>query len=242
MVSRHSSHSMTSCPPADRCSIWGLHFWWRDVKAISPKPTSELDDSPQHRNISCNAKEFNVQIERLMFCKAIRHNATPFVCTLCHWTLRWAIWRNTTPFVRRLCYSTLPWAIWRNATRDRCKGSHATLSLLIALNEFCDVCLSWRSTKGVEEGGNDVLINQFNFFLHELWAWSTVSHWPLFSFNFFFFTSSPVRLIFWIRSSTFSPFSHGKVSKKVRIIYILMLGLIYFHWSCEPKLAQSAVL
>ena len=36
MVSRHSSHSMTSCPPADRCSIWGLHFWWRDVKAISP--------------------------------------------------------------------------------------------------------------------------------------------------------------------------------------------------------------
>ena len=45
----------------------------------------------------------------------------------------------------------------------------------------------------------------------------------------FFFTSSPVRLIFWIRPSTFSPFSHGKVSEKVRIIYILMLGLIYFH-------------
>ena len=45
-------------------------------------------------------------------------------------------------------------------SRDRCKGSHATLSLLIALDEFCDVCLSWRSTKGVEEG-NDVHIYQF---------------------------------------------------------------------------------
>ena len=43
----------------------------------------------------------------------------------------------------------------------------------------------------------------FNYFLLELWAWSKVSHWPLFSFNFFF-TSSPVRLIFWIRPSTIS--------------------------------------
>ena len=136
MVSRQSSYSMTSCPPADHCTICGLHFWWRDLKAISPKPTSKHNDSPQHRNISCNAKEFNVQIERLMFCKAIRHNATPFVCTLYystlrwaishnailfkrtlyHSTLRWAIWSNATPFVRTLCCSTLPWAIWRNAT------------------------------------------------------------------------------------------------------------------------------
>ena len=44
--------------------------------------TSKLDDSPQHRNISSNTKQFNVQIERLMFCKAIRHNATLFVSTL----------------------------------------------------------------------------------------------------------------------------------------------------------------
>ena len=86
-------------PLADHCSICSLHFWWRDVKAISPKPTSKHDDSPQHRNISCNAKEFNVQIERLMFCKAIRHNATPFLRTLCYSTLPWAIWRNATPFV-----------------------------------------------------------------------------------------------------------------------------------------------
>ena len=50
--------------------------------------TSKLDDSPQHRNISSTTKQFNVQIERLMFCKAIRPNATLFMCTLYYSTLR----------------------------------------------------------------------------------------------------------------------------------------------------------
>ena len=50
--------------------------------------TSRHDDAPQHRNISSNTKQFNVQIERLMFCKAIRPNATLFVSTLYHSTLR----------------------------------------------------------------------------------------------------------------------------------------------------------
>ena len=36
--------------------------------------TSRHDDSPQHRNISSNTKQFNVQIECLMFCKTIRKN------------------------------------------------------------------------------------------------------------------------------------------------------------------------
>ena len=50
--------------------------------------TSKLDDSPQHRNISSNTEQFNVQQEHLMFCKAIRPNTTPFVSTLYHSTLR----------------------------------------------------------------------------------------------------------------------------------------------------------
>ena len=50
--------------------------------------TSKLDDSPQHRNISSNTKQCNVQMERLIFCKAIRPNATLFVCTLYYSTLR----------------------------------------------------------------------------------------------------------------------------------------------------------
>ena len=65
---------------------------------------------------ACNAKQFNIELERLMFCKTIRRNATPFDGTLYHLTLRWAISRNATPFVRTLCYSTLPWAISSNAT------------------------------------------------------------------------------------------------------------------------------
>ena len=73
-------------PPSRSLSICGLYFWW--FRRDSLHATSKLDDSPQHRNISCNAKQFNVQIQRLMFCKAIRHDATPFICTLCHSTLR----------------------------------------------------------------------------------------------------------------------------------------------------------
>ena len=134
MISRQSSHSMTSCPqqitvPFAVCIFGGF--------GETRHATSKLDDSPQHRNISCNAKQFNIQIERLMFYKVIRHNATPFVCTLyhstlrraishnatlfvctlCHSTLRRAISHNATPFVRTLCYSTLPCAIWRKLHR-----------------------------------------------------------------------------------------------------------------------------
>ena len=126
---------MTSCPqqiavPFAVCSFCGFG----DIAFTSR--TSKLDDSLQHRNILYNVKQFNVHLERLIFCKAIRRNATPFVCTLYHstlrWTishnaaifvctlyhstLRWAISRNATPFVRTLCYSTLPWAISSNAT------------------------------------------------------------------------------------------------------------------------------
>ena len=114
----------------------GLVFLVVSARYPSRHATSKLDDPPQQRNISCNAKQFNVELERLMFCKAIRRyaipfvctlyhstlrwaisrNATLFVCTLYHSTLRWAISRNTTPFVRTLCYSTLPWVISSNAT------------------------------------------------------------------------------------------------------------------------------
>ena len=139
MVSRQSSHSMTSCPqqitvPFAVCIFGGF--------GETRHATSKLDDSPQHRNISCNAKQFNVEIEHLMYYKVIRHYAEPFhaalhhlcvrcsirhyaepfhatllfVCTLYHSILHWAISCNATPFVRTLCYSTLPCAIWRNAT------------------------------------------------------------------------------------------------------------------------------
>ena len=82
---------------------------------------SNLDNSPQHRNISCNVKQFNVQIERLMFYKVIRRNAT---CTLYHSILRRAISRNSTPFVCTLYHSTLRWAIPGSATPFVCTLYH----------------------------------------------------------------------------------------------------------------------
>ena len=122
MVSRQSSHSMTSCPQqiAVPVSVFGgfgeialaavttkntrmsyrsaIQRWFKDQlqDSIANKgmawpsrhATSKLDDSPQHRKISSNTKQFNVQIERLMFCKAIRPNATLFVFMLYHSTLR----------------------------------------------------------------------------------------------------------------------------------------------------------
>ena len=72
---------MTSCPPVDRCSICGFYFWWFRRDSLHFTSHHELDDSAQHQNTSCNAKQFNVELERLMFCKAIRRNATPFDIT-----------------------------------------------------------------------------------------------------------------------------------------------------------------
>ena len=144
MVSRQSSHSMTSCPPADRCSICGLYFWW--FRRDSLHATSKLDDSSQHRNISCNAKQSNVQIEHLMFCKVIRHNTTPFVCTLYHSTLRLAISRNSTPFVCTLYYLTLRWAISPSATPFVFTLYHSTLRWAISRNATLFVCTLYHST------------------------------------------------------------------------------------------------
>ena len=108
------------------------------LQGLTGSRTSEsagkLDDSPHHRNISSNTKQCNVQIESLMFCKAIRHNATLFVSTLYHSKLRWAISRNATLFVCMLYHSTLRWAI-----------SHNTTTYVSTLYHFTLRCAIWRN-------------------------------------------------------------------------------------------------
>ena len=147
MISRQSSHSMTSCPqqitvPFAVCIFGGF--------GETRHATSKLDDSPQHRNISCHAKQFNVQIERRMFYKVIRHNASPFVCTLYHSTLRWAISRISTTFVCTLYHSTLRWAIPRNATLFVCTLCYSTLpcaiwrnAILSCSSSLNQLCICW---------------------------------------------------------------------------------------------------
>ena len=55
MVSRQSSHSMTSCHPADRCSICGLNFWWFHV---TPQASSTIRHT---------IEIFRVMLSNLMF-------------------------------------------------------------------------------------------------------------------------------------------------------------------------------
>ena len=99
-----------------------------------------------------------------MVCKGIRRNATPFVCTPYHSTLRRAIPRNSTlfecmlcystlrwaisPFVWTLCGSTLRWAISRNATRFLCTLCHSTLPYIRDAMLSCSwsidqLCIYW---------------------------------------------------------------------------------------------------
>ena len=81
---------------------------------------SKLDDSPQHQNISCNAKQFNVQPERLMFYKD--------VCTLYHSTLRCTIRHYAEPF-----HTTLHHLCVRCTIQHYAKPLHATLLCMYAV-------------------------------------------------------------------------------------------------------------
>ena len=143
MVSRQSSHSMTSCPPADRCSICGLYFWWfrRDSLHVTPQASSTI------RKISSNANQFNVQPECLMICKdvctlyhstlrdsfhatlhclhvrcTILHYAEPFHATLHHLCVHCTIRHYAEPFHAMLQHLCVRYTIW-----DYAEPFHATV-------------------------------------------------------------------------------------------------------------------
>ena len=105
-------------PPSKSLFYLRLYFWWfrRDSLHVTPQASSTI------RKISCNAKQLNVQLERLMASDVLQRRvyAVPFDITLHHPTLRWAISHNATPFVCTLYQSTLRWAISRNATLFLC--------------------------------------------------------------------------------------------------------------------------
>ena len=87
--------------PSNR-SLFHLRFVLLVVSA------SKLDDSPQHRNVSCNAKQFNVQIERLMF--IIYHSS--FIIWLDCSCLGCSVsWRKTKPSMIWPCHSFISYSI-----------------------------------------------------------------------------------------------------------------------------------
>ena len=87
-----------------------LYFWWfwRDSLHVTPQASSTI------RKISCNAKQLNVQLERLMFYKD--------VCTLYHSTLRCTIRHYAEPF-----HTTLHHLCVRCTNRHYAEPFHATL-------------------------------------------------------------------------------------------------------------------
>ena len=137
-------------PPSKSLFYLRLYFWWflRDSLHVTPQASSTI------RKISCNAKQLNAQLERLMFYKdvcTLYHStvcmcAVPFDITLHHPTLRWAISHNATPFVCTLYQSTLRWAISRNATLFLCTLYHSTLRRAISRNATPFVCTPYSAT------------------------------------------------------------------------------------------------
>ena len=117
-------------------SLFYLRFVFLVVSArlSSRHAINKLDNSPQHRDILCNAKQLNVQLEHLMFCKD--------VCTLYHATFRRAISRNL---------STLRWAISRNATPFVCTLYLFAITLTHVTKRYTGIlslfviahCFSW---------------------------------------------------------------------------------------------------
>ena len=139
MVSCQSSHSMTSCPqqiavPFAVCIFGGFgEMPWRP---LPPKIQGCRIDQQIQRWLKDQLQEqFNVQIERLMFCKAIRHYlclrctilhyAEPFHATLHHLCVRCTIRHYAEPF-----HATLHCLYVRCTIQHYAEPFHATLHRL----------------------------------------------------------------------------------------------------------------
>ena len=145
VVSSQSLHSMTSCPPVDRCSIWGWYFWWfrRDSPHVTLRASSTIRHNSEifHVMLSnlmlswsvwCSAKLFDVTLYRLCVRCTTRHYAEPFHATLHCLYVRCTILHYAEPFhatLHRLCV--------RCAIRHYPEPFQATLHRLV-----CALCYS----------------------------------------------------------------------------------------------------
>ena len=134
--------TLTSCPqqiavPFAVCSFGGFG----DIAFTSR--TSKLDDSLQHRNILYNVKQFNVQLKRLIFCKAIRRKATPFDITLNHFTQRCNFCLYAVPFYITLSHFTQRYTVCAYAVLFDITLSHFTQRYTVCVRAVLfDIALS----------------------------------------------------------------------------------------------------
>ena len=140
-------------------SLYYLRFVFLVVSArlSSRHAINKLDDSPQHRIISCNAKQLNVQLERLMFCKDVY--VVPCDITPSHFTQRYTVCMYAVPFYIMLSHFTqryticvyavpfdITWPMSRNATLFVCTLYHSTFRWAISRNATPFVCTLYHST------------------------------------------------------------------------------------------------
>ena len=135
MVSRRSSHSMTSCAPADHCSIGGLYFWWfrRDSLHVTPHTSSTIRHTIEifrvllsnimfRKSVWCSAKLFDITLHQLCIRCTILHYAESFHATLHHLCVRRTIRHCAEPFHAALHHLRVRCTIRRYA-----EPFHATL-------------------------------------------------------------------------------------------------------------------
>ena len=136
-------------PPADRCSICGLYFWWFRRDALAAVTTKNTKMSYRSANTKRrqrgDAEPFHATLHHLCVRCTIRHYAEPFHATLHCLYVRCTILHYAEPFhatLHRLCarcgirhhpepfHTTLHRLCARCAIRHCAKPFHATLNLM----------------------------------------------------------------------------------------------------------------
>ena len=107
-------------------SLYYLRFVFLVVSArlSSRHAIKKLDDSPQHRIISCNAKQLNVQLEHLMFCKDVY--VVPCDITPSHFMQRYIVCMYAVPFYTMLSHFTQRYTICVYAVPFEITLTHVT--------------------------------------------------------------------------------------------------------------------
>ena len=113
-------------PPADRCSICGLYFWWFRRDALAAVTTKNTKMSYRSANTKRrqrgDAEPFHATLHHLCVRCTIRHYAKPFHATLHHLCVRCTIRHYAEPFHAALHYLYVRYTILHYA-----ELFHATL-------------------------------------------------------------------------------------------------------------------
>ena len=146
-------------PSADRCSIWGLYFWWfrRDCLHVTPYASSTIPHSIEifHVVLSKLTAGASDVLQRRVY--AVPYDITPshftqrytvcmyavpFDITLSHFTQRYTICVYAVPFDITLSYFTLRYTVCAYAVLLDITLSHLTQRYTVCVL-YCKWVLSY---------------------------------------------------------------------------------------------------